>query len=104
MVVSWLRSWWPWRRRRLTQWQVLMYTRQGCHLCEHAWELLCEAQRRYGFALSEADVDVEPALKAEYGEQVPVIVVNGRVRFRGVVNRILLERLLAAGERQLGSE
>jgi hypothetical protein len=30
------------------------------------------------------------------GKLVPVVVVNGRLRFRGGVNRVLLERLLRA--------
>jgi glutaredoxin len=79
-----------------------MYTRRGCHLCEQAWALLEPACRRHGFALSQVDVDADPRLAAEYGLDVPVVAVNGRVRFRGVVNPVLLERLLraeAAGRR-----
>ena len=39
------------------------------------------------------DVDADPALAAEHGEQVPVVAVDGRIRFRGIVNPILLRRL-----------
>ena len=77
---------------------LVLYTRQGCHLCEDAWELLEEARRRYGFALRQVDIDDDPELVREHGECVPVVAVNGRVRFRGVVNRVLLKRLLEAGE------
>ena len=76
---------------------LVLYTRQGCHLCEDAWELLEEARRRYGFALRQVDIDDDPELVREHGECVPVVAVNGRVRFRGVVNRVLLKRLLEAG-------
>jgi glutaredoxin len=95
MVWAWLRSWR--RGRRLGHWQVVMYTRQGCHLCERAWAQLEEARRSYGFALRQVDVDAEPELVRQYGECVPVVTVNGRVRFRGVVNLVLLRRLLRAG-------
>jgi hypothetical protein len=73
-----------------------MYTRQGCHLCETAWQRLEEARRRHGFALTAEDVDADPRLAAAYGECVPVVTVNGKVRFRGAVNPVLLERLLRA--------
>ena len=75
---------------------VTMYTRRGCHLCEQAWEQLEEARKRWGFVLTAADVDGDPALRERFGECVPVVTVNGKVRFRGVVNPVLLERLLRA--------
>ena len=77
---------------------IVMYTRQGCHLCEDAWDLLEQARSRYGFALRQVDIDGDPELVRAYGECVPVVMVNGRVRFRGVVNRVLLKRLLESGE------
>ena len=71
-----------------------MYTRQGCHLCEHAWELLEEARKSHGFTLEAIDVDTSPELVQQYGDCVPVVVVDGKVRFRGQVNPVLLKRLL----------
>ncbi|HZV07157.1 MAG TPA: glutaredoxin family protein [Gemmataceae bacterium] len=72
-----------------------MYTRRGCHLCEQAWQQLERAKQRYGFTLQQVDVDGDPQLVSEYGECVPVVTIDGKVRFRGVVNRVLLERLLS---------
>src|SRR6516225_1975704 len=94
MLFSKLISWW--RRRPLKQLSIIMYTRQGCHLCESAWQELQHDQRRYGFNLETVDIDADPALAEEYGNLVPVVAVNGKVRFRGAVNRVLLERLLRA--------
>lgn len=74
---------------------VVMYTRQGCHLCDQAWQQLERAKKRYGFALRQVDIDGDPLLVREYGECVPVVTIDGKVRFRGVVNRVLLERLLS---------
>lgn len=98
MSWNWLRSVWP--RRKLTHWKIEMYTRQGCHLCEQAWEQLEQARQRYEFALRQIDVDAEGPLAREYGDCVPVVVVNGRVRFRGILNPVLLKRLLEGGERE----
>jgi hypothetical protein len=74
----------------------LLYTRTGCHLCETAWERLRRAQRRYRFALAAVDVDTDPELAARHGDCVPVVTVNGKVRFRGLINPVLLARLLNA--------
>jgi hypothetical protein len=48
------------------------------------------------------DVDTDPELAAQYGTEVPVIAVNGKVRFRGAVNPVLLKRLLDAEKRNSG--
>jgi len=72
-----------------------MYTRQGCHLCEQAWEQLEAARQRHGFALRQVDVDGDPQLVRAFGECVPVVTIDGKVRFRGRINRVLLERLLS---------
>src|SRR6266508_277244 len=95
MVLAWLRKWWYGRPvRRLERVRVVMYTRQGCHLCADAWRLLERQQQQYGFALEAVDVDADADLTARYGLEVPVVAVDGKVRFRGSVNAHLLERLL----------
>jgi glutaredoxin len=93
IFLGWLRSWWR-RPGRLGHVRVVMYTRRGCHLCEDAWQVLQEEQRRHGFPLQAVDVDGDPELAARYGLCVPVVTVNGEVRFRGAINRVLLARLL----------
>jgi glutaredoxin len=82
--------------------EVVVYTRRGCHLCEVAWEQLRAEQRRHGFRLGAVDVDGDPELVRAHGEWVPVVTVNGRVRFRGRVNGVLLARLLRAKARRPG--
>ena len=94
MSWSWLKT--LWQRKKRHHWEVVMYTRQGCHLCEQAWLQLERARRRHGFALRQIDVDSDSRLVREYGECVPVVTIDGRVRFRGVVNGTLLERLLSS--------
>src|SRR5436309_193690 len=51
-MLAWLWRWWRGRRGGLTHLRVVMYTRQGCHLCADAWALLEGEQERYGFALA----------------------------------------------------
>ena len=80
-----------------------VYSRAGCTCCDKALDVLKDAQRRFGFTIDEVDIDQDPDLVAKYNTEVPVVIVNGKVRFRGVVNPSLLERLLAAESRQPGS-
>jgi len=72
----------------------VMFTRQGCHLCDEAWALLERYQKKHGFILEKTDVDTDPALVAKHGNCVPVVVINGEVRFRGKVNEVLLTRIV----------
>jgi glutaredoxin len=75
--------------------EIVLYTRQGCHLCDDARTVLESAGQRHALVLRTVDVDTDPDLVARYGLEVPVVMIDGRVRFRGRVNRVLLERLLA---------
>jgi glutaredoxin len=90
-----------WRQTPRNDLRFIVYTRHGCHLCDDAWALLQEEQRRHGFILESVDIDALPQLVSQYGECVPVVTVNGKVRFRGCVNRVLLQRLLSASPASL---
>jgi len=74
--------------------RVVVYTRVGCPACataEHAVERICG---ELGESWTTVDVDGAAELRAEYGDRVPVIVVDGRehgfwrveeVRFRAAL-------------------
>jgi glutaredoxin len=53
-------------------------TRVGCHLCDDAKDALLRVQARHPFELIERDIDKDPALRALYNTEVPVILVDGR--------------------------
>jgi glutaredoxin len=84
------------RSLRASHLTFTVYTRAQCCCCHKALDLLRDQQRRFGFVLQEVDIDADPALVEQYDTQVPVVAVNGKVRFRGVVNPALLDRLLRA--------
>jgi hypothetical protein len=73
--------------------------RAQCCCCHKAIDLLEDRQARFRFAIAEIDIDGDPGMAARYGTEVPVVEVNGKVRFRGVVNPALLDRLLLAESR-----
>jgi len=73
-----------------------VYTRAQCCCCHKALDVLKNAQDRFGFRIEEVDVDSDPDLVAQFDTDVPVVTLNGKIRFRGVVNPLLLDRLVRA--------
>jgi glutaredoxin len=76
-----------------------VYIRKDCCCCHKALDLLRDRQNRHQFTIEEVDIDGDPDLVARHGQWVPVVAVEGKVRFRGVVNPVLLDRLLVAQSR-----
>lgn len=58
---------------------VTVYTRDGCHLCEVAVAEVARIAADTGSTFVSVDVDADPEDRAEYGDLVPVILVDGRV-------------------------
>ena len=58
--------------------RVLVYTRDGCHLCDEAESVVARVCAELSQSFATADVDADPELRAEYGDRVPVIMVDGR--------------------------
>jgi glutaredoxin len=57
---------------------VVIYSRHGCHLCEVAESVVKEVQREYEFDLEISYIDGDAGLEKEYGEEVPVTLINGK--------------------------
>ena len=70
--------------------QTVLFTRTGCGLCEEASELLT----RHGFEPQLIDIESDASLLRDFGESIPVVQIDGKIRFRGEVNSALLRRLL----------
>jgi glutaredoxin len=70
--------------------EVVLYAREGCHLCDDAERTLIE----HGLRPTKVAIDDDPALRERFDSCVPVVEIDGRIRFRGQVNRMLLRRLL----------
>lgn len=70
--------------------KVVLYTREGCHLCDNALELL----EQHGLTPQLVDIDAQPELRARFTACVPVVEIDGRIRFRGRVEPLLLRRIV----------
>ena len=63
--------------------QVELLTRDGCTICARVHARLCELAEELGFDLSTTDVDTaasggNASLRAEFGDRLPVILLDGR--------------------------
>jgi glutaredoxin len=56
--------------------RVTLLTRAGCHLCETARLDIQRICDELGVRWSERDVDADRELRAEYGDRVPVILID----------------------------
>jgi glutaredoxin len=69
---------------------VVLYTREGCHLCEEALAILAS----HGLNPTIRDIDTDPELHRRFTDCVPVVEIDGRERFRGRISPVLLRRQL----------
>jgi glutaredoxin len=76
--------------------RIVLYTRSGCHLCDDAKAALVEVRHRTGVDFREVDISTDPELTAEYGDRIPVIMLDGQEHGYW---RVEMQRLL----RDLGS-
>lgn len=81
----------PGRRFR----KMVVYSRADCHLCDDAKAVLAE-YLEYLPELEAVDIDTDPELQSRFGEMIPVVELDGEVRFRGTIDEILLRRLIEA--------
>jgi glutaredoxin len=58
--------------------RVTLLTRVGCHLCEDAKAALVRVATQARVGWIELDVDADPELAYEYGDRVPVVLLDGR--------------------------
>lgn len=56
---------------------VTVFTRHGCHLCHVAIETLESMRVELDISINKIYIDGDPNLENLYGEQVPVIHIDG---------------------------
>jgi glutaredoxin len=59
--------------------RVVVLSRPGCHLCADACAVVARIAADAGVEWVEHDISDDAALTAQWGEYVPVVVVDGEV-------------------------
>jgi glutaredoxin len=77
--------------------RVVLYSREGCHLCDAARDVLLAERSRSPFDLVEVDVAGDDDLEREYGIRIPVIEIDGEERFEYEVDPAALVSIVRGG-------
>ena len=74
--------------------RVQLLTRAGCHLCVTAAETLTRVAGEAGLGVELVDVDADAELRIEYGDRVPVVLLDGDEHSQFTVDVVRLRREL----------
>jgi glutaredoxin len=74
--------------------RVELLSKPDCCLCDQAKEVLERVRRSLPFELEIRDISEDPELLREYGEHIPVVLIEGRKAFKYHVDQPELERRL----------
>lgn len=77
--------------------ELKLYTRAGCTLCAELYAAAEPIARRYGVVIREVDIDTDPALREQYGWDIPVLLWRGSEVCRHRLDAASLERALGEG-------
>jgi len=74
--------------------EITLYTRKDCCLCDEMKEAVRQVAGEFSLSVIEVDVDSSAELQRRYGDEVPVLFINGRKAFKvRVTEEDLKERL-----------
>jgi hypothetical protein len=76
--------------------RVTLIGRQGCHLCDSARETVARVAADLGVGWEERSIDVDPTLREQWAEQIPVTLVDGRQHDYWRVDETRLRAALSA--------
>ncbi|MET3451193.1 glutaredoxin family protein [Curtobacterium sp. 1544] len=78
---------------------VTLLTKPGCHLCDDARPVVERVVAEHpGSTLQELSILDDDALREEYAEDIPVVLVDGRVHSNWHVDADRLRRALEKAE------
>ena len=83
---------------------LLLYTRRECCLCDTMKAVVDDVSRSFPVRLSLVDVDSRPELARDFGDEVPVLFVNGRkfAKYRADPRRLRSRLSIEAARRSAG--
>jgi hypothetical protein len=70
--------------------RVVLYTAEGCALCERALEVVGDVRDRVPFELEIVDIGGDLELERRYREQLPAVEIDGELAFTYFVDAAAL--------------
>ncbi len=62
--------------------ELLLYSRADCELCREMEQVIASELPRFAARLEKIEIDGNAELEARFGQEVPVLFVNGRKAFK----------------------
>jgi glutaredoxin len=72
--------------------RIEIYSRPGCHLCDEAKGVIDRVRLRMTFEVRVINIETDPELERTYGQQIPVVFINGNKAFKYHVDEAELEK------------
>lgn len=79
--------------------RLTIYSRPGCHLCDEMKRIIAQVTAcmpQDALVVSEVDISTDEALERMYGQEIPVLFVDGRKSAKYRITEEELRRRLAA--------
>ena len=73
---------------------VTIYSRPGCHLCDEMKAVVTRVAQSIPLEIREIDISTGPALEANYGFEIPVLIVAGKRAAKHRIGEEELARIL----------
>ncbi len=77
--------------------QLILYTRQGCHLCEQVKKDLADLQEKYPHHVTEIDIEGNVEIYKQYALEIPVLEI-GPYTLKAPIRKEDLQVSLAAAQ------
>ena len=76
--------------------RLVLYSRPGCHLCDEMKAVIARVAAVRPVIVDEIDITGDPTLEERYGEEIPVLLVDGKKTAKYRVSDAELTRMLDA--------
>jgi glutaredoxin len=76
--------------------RLTIYSRPGCHLCEEMKAVVERVHREHPFELTEVDISGNPDLELRYGQEIPVLELDGKKVVKYRLDEPALVRMIRA--------
>lgn len=73
---------------------AVLYTREGCPLCDKAMALLIELQEEMPFHVETVNIYDDERLLEEYQLMIPVLHIDGKMAGYGILEKDLIRKRL----------
>ena len=78
--------------------KVLIYKKEGCHLCDDAEEVLDRLKKEKKFFLEKLMLEENTDMFERFGNKVPVVFINDRMVFEFKLDEKVFLKKLAESE------